>query len=183
MRKASWLKREREQSEKHLEQKAMNDMWIVLELMKAVELDDLELLKKGLSKLEQSGCSVDSFEINDVEVNGVLLDLSLIDYALFAGSCEVPAWLIRQGVIRRQPAAMAYLEEFTVMLNGGGHPQSAMDRCEELFRRITVPYSIESAKHVLSLVLPAEAYQMRSMQLLMRNCRDLLATHVAQCGV
>lgn len=191
MGKASGVKQERKHAANDLEQKAIsaatdtttNDMLIVMELIGAVELDDVALLKKGLSRLEQAGGSVYSFKFDRIDENGVSSDVTLTDYALSGGATEVSAWLIRRGMTEQQPDAIEHAQQLMSAVNHGGYPQSVMDRLDDLCRHIGRPHTLEEAKHNLSTVLSAELQEKRCVQLWLQEARDFLATHVAQCGV
>ena len=112
MGKASRVNQERKQAANDLAQEAIwmaavgitNDKLIVMELISAVGFDDVALLKKGVSRLEQAGGNVYSFKINSIE-NGVSSDVTLTDYALLRGATEVAAWLMchRSGCVAHSP--------------------------------------------------------------------------------
>lgn len=144
----------------------MDDMLIVMQLTTAIEMDDLQNFIGAVANLVVSGSDIYHFQIRYIdEDEGLCEDMSLLGYAFAQCATDVVAWLMQSGLNDQDPATKEHFAALMSTVDNGGHPKSAMDLYEALFKKVVRPASTEEAQTFLDTPFTAAALSKRSVQI------------------
>ena len=157
MGKAANRKRERKQADKATTTQAisapqnegMDDMLIVMNLMTAIELNNLAGFQSAVNDLEASGSDLFHFEIKLIEDDGQGTDMSLLHYAIYMGAEDIIAWIIRCGVHADDEESISELQGMMQVLNFGGDDTHDLALYQRLILKFLRPDTIYQAMSML----------------------------------
>ncbi len=129
---------------------AMDDMQIVMHLMTAIEMNDLKSFQSATQNLEVSGSDLFHLEIKLIDGNAPAKDMSLLHYAIYMGTEDIIAWIIRRGVKAGDVQSLTEFQGMMSVLTFGGDGIEDVALIQRLCLKALRPETVEEAKQNLA---------------------------------
>jgi hypothetical protein len=147
----------------------VDDIVIVMQLMTAIESNDLIAFQAAVKNLEASGSDLFHFEIKLIEGDDPGTDMSLLHYATYMAADDIIAWIIRRGVNAGDAESLSELQGMMEVLNFGGDGTHDLTLYQRLILKMLRPNTVDQANEMLM-----DAYAAMQIAGIPKGCLTLM---------